>query len=315
MPRLVITGPTGWVGQALLAQLFEPGTEDSLKPDEDIKLFGSREGKIRLGDDFSLPVQPLAAITPDDVRGARVIHLAYLTKDKIEISGEKEFRKKNRSIDTILLKALENSSPSSIFVASSGAARQAESSGVGDAYAFAKLEQENRFLAYGRSHQVPVLCGRIFNLSGPFINKLEEYAISNFVLQALNTGIIRIEAPHPTFRSFLHVRDLCRLVLRSSRSGFEARRPIDLCGNEVLEMKNIAALVGESFSQKIEIKRVAISFSKISEYIGRSLDTQVLAMQHSLALADSKTQICDTIEWIKSTATAGEKELNYRRSN
>jgi nucleoside-diphosphate-sugar epimerase len=223
--RFVITGPTGWIGSALLALLHREGDPDALAEGESVALFGSRERTIQVSDGPELPVRLLADLTAEDVGGAHVVHLAYLTKDKLNHLTEEEFRRGNTAIDDAVIDAANEMLPASIFVASSGAARQAEAGRDTNPYGLTKLEQEARFLAFARSNGVPVLCGRIFNLAGPHINKLGDYAVSNFVVQALDTRCIRIEANQLVFRSILHVEDLCRMIVRAARQLVSEGRP------------------------------------------------------------------------------------------
>ena len=299
MQRWVITGPTGWIGRALLALLTSADARDGLQAGERIALFGSRTGTLQAGDGRELPVRPLSDIDPEDVAGARVVHLAYLTKGKVAVLGEGAFRAGNNAIDAALLGALEQAAPASLFVASSGAARLAEKGIDRHPYGLMKLDQEARFLAYGAARDVPVLCGRIFNVAGPHINKLNDYAVSNFVVQALMHGAIRIEARQPVCRSLLHVTDLCRLILRTLRSGHGQPQPVDLCGNVVLEMADIAALVAAEIGAHVCVSRPDMSFTSRSDYLGCPQETRVLAMQHGLALADPATQVRDTVNWIR----------------
>lgn len=300
MQRLVITGPTGWIGQALLALLHRADDSDGLRAGEAVCLFGSRAGVVVLPSGEALPVCPLSEIGPDDVAGAQVIHLAYLTKDKVAEVGEAAFRARNDAIDTALLRAMEQGRPASLFVASSGAAALAEAGRDLHLYGVMKLEQEARFLAFGARNGVPVLAGRIFNIAGPHINKLEAYAVSNFALQALAGGPVSIAAQQPVFRSFLHVYDLCRLILRAGRSGHGEVRAIDLCGNEVLEMSDIARLVVSAMGGNIAISRGHLDYAGRSDYVGCPQDTRVLAMRLGLELADTARQVSDTIEWIRN---------------
>lgn len=311
MERVVITGPTGWIGQALLALLHSAGDRDALRSGEGLALFGSRAGTIALANGLVVPVRQLAGITPDDVAGAQVVHLAYLTKDKVASLGETAFREGNQAIDNALLAAMDAAPPASLFVASSGAAKLAEA-GNPEPYGVMKLAQEERFLAFGAAHGVPVLCGRIFNVAGPFINKLEAYAVSNFALQARERREIRIEARQPVFRSFLHVTDLCRMIRRALCGGVGRDQPVDLCGNQILEMQDIAELVADEVArdtgEKVAIVRGALNLAARSDYLGCPQETRVLAMELNIGLASVHAQVRDTLEWIKALQRPGVAE-------
>ncbi len=297
--RFVLTGPTGWIGRALLALMNRADDPDALAGDETVLLFGSRSGAVTLDSGQDLPIRALSDITPDDVANAFVIHLAYLTKDKVAALGEGEFRRTNVAIDEALLAALSGASPASLFVASSGAAQLAESGRDQHPYGLAKLDQEARFLDWAGQAAVPTLCGRIFNLAGPYINKLDAYAVSNFAMQALSDKRIAITARQPVFRSFLHVEDLCRIILRAARQGIGAERPLDLCGAELLEMQDVAQLIAQEIGGAIPLDRPTVDFDARSDYLGSAQDTWIIAKKLGVELTGVRKQLGDTVDWIR----------------
>ncbi|MBV1690040.1 NAD(P)-dependent oxidoreductase [Novosphingobium sp. G106] len=297
--RFVLTGPSGWIGRAML---------DALSRAFDGRLggrvvtFGSRARSMTLASGERLEVRALDTIGPDDVAGAHVIHLAYLTKEKADQLGESAFNATNDAIDDALLAAIGMAAPASLFVSSSGAAALAERGGDQHPYGLAKLRQEARFIAWGKSAGIPVIAGRIFNVAGPHINKLQSYAISNFALQAREQGEILIEAQVPVFRSFLHVDDLCTLVIDAAVQGVGRDRPIDLCGAEVVEMEDLAVLVAEASPNSPKINRRPVDYTRPSLYLGDHAQTKVLAMELGDRLSALPLQVRDTIAWLDRTS-------------
>lgn len=297
--RFVLTGPSGWIGQAMLDALARAlgGRLDGR-----VAAFGSRARTMELPWGEPLKVRALETITPDDVAGAHVIHLAYLTKEKAEQLGAAAFAAANDAIDDALLAAVGAAAPASLFVASSGAAALAERGTDLHAYGLAKLRQEARFLQWANALGLPAIAGRIFNLAGPHINKVRSYAISDFALQARDDGEIRIQAPVPVFRSYLHVEDLCALVIGAARHGIGRPGPIDLCGAEAVEMADIAALVARASPGSPAIRRGPVDFSRPSVYLGDPTHAKVLAMELNLDLKRFAVQVTDTINWLGRSA-------------
>lgn len=311
--RIVLTGPTGWIGRAMLQCIARACAPGGLAAR--VTVFGSSAQLLELPDGQLLPVRSLADISPVDVAGAHVVHLAYLTKEKAETLGERAFTSTNLLIDDQMLTALAGASASGspalgVFVASSGAAALAASGRDMHPYGIAKLRQEARFLAWGKSADIPVLAGRIFNIAGPWMNKLGAYALSDFILQALDAGRIAIGASIPVFRSYLHVEDLCHLALGALDTGIGRYGPVDLCGAEVVEMEDLAAQVGEIVG-RMAGKTVTISRSPLnpidlrqganSSYLGEFSSTKSLAMALDMALQPLARQIEATCEWILAT--------------
>lgn len=293
---VVITGPTGWIGSAFLALLAA-----QLGPDwqRRVTLFASSARAHHAPDGSSVSLRALDTLRPADIEGAIVVHLAYLTKEKAELLGERRFTDTNLAIDDQLLAALEGARPKAVFVASSGAAALAARGVDRHPYGMCKLRQEDRFLAWGARTGVPVLAGRIFNIAGPYINKIESYAIGSFLSQALTQGRIRIDAPMPVFRSFLHVNDLCTLILSALDQGVGRPSAFDLCGAEVLEMADVAQVVAARIGGGVEVTRGPVDLTRSSAYLGDFTQTKMLGMALGHRFAAFDVQIGDTLVWLQ----------------
>lgn len=244
-------------------------------------------------------MRALSDLVAADVDGAIVIHLAYLTKEKVETLGERLFTDTNLAIDDRLLQVLELGRPRALFVASSGAAKLAAEGADRHPYGLCKMRQEDRFLNWAAATGTPVIAGRIFNIAGPYINKVESYAIGSFAVQAVRTGTIRIDARVPVFRSFLHVDDLCTLIVEAGLRGVGRHRAIDLCGAEAFEISDIAAAVARHIGiANISLSRDAIDWSRPSIYLGDPTHTKVLAMEVGGGLSAFDQQVVDTLAWL-----------------
>jgi nucleoside-diphosphate-sugar epimerase len=294
LPRVVITGPTGWIGSAMLAHLaarLGPGWRDR------VALFASSARPHRSPGGDHLDMRPLDTIAPDDVEGAIVLHLAYLTKEKADLLGERRFTDTNLAIDDQLLAALAEGRPQGVFIASSGAAALAADGRDRHPYGLCKLRQEDRFLGWGAKAGVPVLAGRIFNLAGPYINKIESYAISNFLAQARRERRMTIQAQVPVFRSYLHVDDLCGLVITALEQGIGQAAAFDLCGAEVLEMADIAERIS-TYLGGVPVLRGDVDLARPSAYLGNFVETRSLGMRVGRSLASFEQQLVATDEWL-----------------
>ncbi len=302
MARFVITGPSGWIGQALLALLAE---ELGDRFGHDVLAFGSFARHLDVPGTSGLAVRSLEDMTGADLAGAHLVHLAYLTREKSDVLGEREYTAQNIAIDDHVLRAAAEGPPRSIFVASSGAAAKATTDPALNPYGLCKLRQEQRFIALGKQLGVPVLAGRVFNIAGPYINKQQSYAVSNMLLQAEQTGVIRIAADIPVYRSFLHVIDLSRIILASSRQLHGEAGPVDLCGAEVLEMADIAAQAAHAVGGEIRIERPAINGSGSNSYLGDFTQTRGLALKLGLPIRPFSLQLDETWAWIRVLAVDG----------
>ena len=290
--QLVLTGPTGWIGSAFLEELARVGGDGWHKR---VTLFGSSARTITSPSGPALSVRSLQEISPADVRDAHLVHLAYLTKDKVAPLGPSAFFAANMAIDDALLAACELGRPRAVFVASSGAARQAETGREREPYGLCKLMQEDRFLAFSERTGIPVLAARIFNLAGPHINKLESYALSALLTQAFRDGATRIKAHTPVYRAYLHVGDLCALALGALGEGCGSTAPLDFGGTLTVEMEDVAReALRAAGCPGGSIMRPPVDWDRPNVYLGDSTSARTLALRLGLSLRTFSEQVNDT---------------------
>lgn len=305
--KYVVTGPTGWIGRAALSHLtglLGAGWR------QQVSVFGSQARQEILPDIGAVDVRCLADIAPGDVDGAIVFHLAYLTQEKAGPLGAPAFFAANLAIDDALMGACRKARPKGVFVASSGAAAGIADAATRTLYGVTKTLQEDRFLHYGRETRVPVLAGRVYNISGPHINKIESYALSSMIGMAIRGEPLVISATVPVYRSYLHVDDLIRLVLAQLQSDDETpASPIDMCGQLVVEMEDLAHAVAASVGLGGDhpIRRGEVDCNRPNVYVGDATATRGLALRHGLKLRDFETQVTDTVTYLRRLLSGGAK--------
>ena len=305
-PKYVITGPTGWIGRAAIHHLIEV-----LGPDwaRHVTAFGSQARTMALAGGADLNIRALADLTAGDVNDAIVLHLAYLTQEKAGPLGASAFFSTNMAIDDAVLTACRVGRAKGVFVASSGAAGAAIDPAGRTLYGVTKLLQEDRFLQFGRETATPALVGRIYNISGPHINKIDSYALSSMIGMALRGEDLVINASVPVYRSYLHVDDLVGLVLAQLSSGVETpSSPIDLCGSLVVEMEDLAHAVVSAVGRRdnYPIRRGKVDCNRPNVYVGDATVTRGLALRHGLRLRDFETQVSDTVAFLQRLVSNNE---------
>lgn len=296
--RFVITGPTGWIGAAALAWLRRALGEEGFR--RQVKAFGSSAREITVeGEPFT--VRALGDLRPADVEGAIVYHLAYLTRDKIGGISDADYVARNLAIDDAVFYAIEAGRPAGLFVASSGAAREVERGGSKDFYGLLKLAQEERAQKFGQRTRTPVFVGRIFNIAGPYVNKHNLYALASFVSQALDTGEIRIEASIPVYRSYVHVLDMIAVIAATLVGGDAPSEAVDISGQEVLEMQDIAEGAARAVGLNFDVvRRAELRYDAKSLYLGDSWPFRTLALRSGLRPRSFAQQAVDTAVYLRA---------------
>ena len=228
-----------------------------------------------------------------------ILHLAFLTKDRLGQSSDAEFVARNLQIDDTVAAAVRRSVPAGIFAASSGAARLVQEGG-GDLYGMMKLMQEQRFAALRAEIGAPVLTGRIWSVAGPYINKPDGYALATFLLQARREGRVTVKASLPVYRSYLHVEDLVSVLLATLAA--PGRTPgvvVDLAGAEALEMADVAREAALAAGlEEAAVERGEVDFTRRSVYLGDPTPFRDLALAAGVRPRAFGEQVRDTLRYL-----------------
>ena len=295
--RIVITGAGGWIGMATLDLLAACLGQDLSSR---VMCFGATGRTLRLSNGGSIEQRALSEIAALEPVPTIVLHLAFLTKDRAEDMDEAAYWAANRAVDETVLAALDPVGAEAIFVASSGAAYRADDPFASPAmrsYGALKCGQEELFAAWADRTRKRAVIARIFNISGPRINKGDSYALAAFILDALGGGTINIRAPHLVIRSYVAVRELMSLVFALL---FDRTRQVTRfdSGGEPMELHQVARAVAEHFGG-LPIDRPALDRTIIDRYVGDDRTYRSLLADQRIDPVPFARQVIETIEFLE----------------
>ena len=295
--RIVLTGAGGWIGMATLELLSVALGQDFANR---VIAFGSRRRLLHLVDGTTIKQWPLADIATLEPAPTIVLHFAFLTKDRAETMTADDYQAANRQITETLLDALDPIDATAIFVASSGAAYRADDAAAAPAmrlYGSLKREEEELFADWAERQGKRAAIARIFNLSGPHINKDDSYALASFILDALASRPISIKAPHQVIRSYVAVRELMSVafaLLLDRRHGvtrFDS-------GGEPIELQQVAQAVADWLGP-VTIARPPLDPVTTDRYVGDDDVYRTLLADHGIEPAPFARQVIETAEFIR----------------
>jgi nucleoside-diphosphate-sugar epimerase len=229
--RVAITGANGWLGREIIHQLQE------LAPEVEILALGSQVSELRLGDYSPIAINQWSATNVEQWAPTLFLHLAFLTKERMEDMSTVDYIAANRSISHAALKAFEWPSIRGVVVASSGAALTQTT----EPYGALKASDEADFSEAGRRYNIPTVVARAWSLSGEFCTKPSSFMLFSLIAQALDsTDRIRIRADHEVLRRYVDAGEYLRLCLAAAAHGWTGT--VDSTG-ELIEARELAELV------------------------------------------------------------------------
>jgi nucleoside-diphosphate-sugar epimerase len=266
--RVIVTGAGGWLGLAtleMLHDLFGDAIHDR------VACFGSRERTLRLRDGLELTQYPLEALGALPQQPSLLLHFAFLTQEKAKILSPEAYAAANWTISLQVMTALDRIGVRGVFLASSGAVYQADDPRALKSkrlYGSLKQEDEDRFTGWAEDGGGRLVIARIFNLTGPYINKRDSYALACFIADALAERPIQIEASHRVYRSYVAVEELMSVglgALTAERSGIVR---FDTAGASALEIDGVAHAVADTLAPRLAVRRAPMTRDLPDRYVG-----------------------------------------------
>lgn len=301
--NIVVTGATGWLGRTTLEMLAAAfGSEFSNR----VIAIGSHEQVLTLSSGVQVQVIAMEAARHAVVgQSAILFHYAFLTKDKVPNHSIEDYCVLNRKISRTVRSWIEEGRIRGVMMPSSGAIYDYLNGDRRDPHAVTygrlKLEDEKSFAESCRSVASCLAMPRVFNLSGPYINKFETYALSSIVVDVFRGGPIRLWADHVVLRSYVYVGDvveICTRWLLQEKDQLEIN--FDTAGPEIVEVGELARRIAIVLSGKaLEVERPAITELRVDRYVGNSAGLLALCGVLGYQFIDLDDQIRRTGIYIK----------------
>ena len=126
-------------------------------------------------------------------------------------------------------------------------------------YGVLKLRHEAALTHWALENKARLIIPRIFNIGGPFANKIDLYALTSLIEQAQSGSPLRIKAQGEVWRSYVQVEELAALLVAlASEAAFGIIGPFDTVGLEAIEIEDLArrilAVMGRT-GQGVERRR------------------------------------------------------------
>ncbi len=296
--RIVVVGAGGWLGLAtleLLHGLLGDQFEDRLVA------FGSAARSLVLRSGLVVEQQPLSRLKALPRAPSLVLHLAFLTQEKAKVMSEADYAATNEAISGEVLAALDAIVAEGVFLPSSGAVYivdQAQAQASMRLYGKLKLEDEARFAGWASAGGKRAVIARVFNLSGPYINKQSSYALACFIADALADRPIGIRATRPVFRSYVAISELMSVVFGALTDDKKEAILFDTAGDRVYEMSEIAEAVADQLGHQNGTLRPVMVDDAADRYLGNGEIYAGLRRSFRVSPVDFRTQVGDTARYM-----------------
>jgi len=294
---VAIVGATGWVGRAMVHAVLAAAPD---LPPGRLRLFASARRPLTMAG-HALKIENMEAGAALEPGRWLVVHAGVIGGDA---SREGEIRRRNDELLDRVMDLAAQADTERLVVVSSGAAGFAsEPPAPKAAYAWMKREHEDRVGDWSCKAGVRTLVPRIFNLGGPYMTFAPNYALGDFILRLSRDRHLSISAPHPVFRSYVHVLEAARTLLDMAVDQREDGEPFDVIGDRIVELGELANHVKLGLgAPDAEIVRPA-PVDGIDWYVGDGRRYQTALFKAGRNPTPLTTIVRDTIHYLHATAS------------
>ena len=279
--RILVLGAGGWFGRTFISLLANAKCVTLL--------IGTSSRTIWVN---SAPhkVVPWSEQTVLDFAPDVVVDFAYLTPRYVDTFGPVEYARANRELCEKMLWLSSQESVLRIITASSGAIYETKAPGRGSPpkslYGQLKREFEEELSASSERDGTRVVIARAFSVSGGFVRFPREYALSAFVLQALEDRNIVVDSSSLVYRRYCAAEDL--LAVAVGMSSAPGTVQFD-SGGELVEMLDLARMVSDVSSQEVTV-----------------------TAELNRGTSDSDDYHSDNLDWVEALRLTDHKPLELR---
>ncbi len=289
--NIIIYGINGWIGRALLNLLLVTYSK------ENIFLISSSVCQIQVKNHLFKCYTVQEILEQKIIPSPILFHLSFLTKDKIQLISLEEYQKINLQIRYNATKIIEKHKIKNVFYASSGAVYNQDRTICqnfdNNPYGFLKAQDETYFINSCQK----VIIARIFNIIANNPNKIEHYALANFIDNAIKNQIIEIKANYPVIRSYTPLINILELSLKMLSDNQTATTVFDT-SMYTMEVGELAYRIKSIIQNpNIIIKRPFLDpLKKPDYYIGNSEMQQTLFNKFNINVLSFEVAIKNLID-------------------
>lgn len=305
--RVAITGAGGWIGCATIEML---DSALGANFDKRVFAFGSQPKEMMTRSGRKVHITSLAELGRLPPAPTLLVHCAFLTKERVSRMSSEDYFRNSEDITRTVADAMHGIGVSHFLFPSSGAVyglptrsdRSLLDAPEENPYGTQKLRDEIRFRAVSKGLGIRLVVPRIFNVSGPLINKQDSYVLSSVINAVLSGAPIELHARRKVVRGYVALRDVLEVLFGWLLSSTMPEQLVLDTGGRLVEAGELAKRVLDVLHRTdLPIHRPPFGSEPDDVYFGEGAEFERLARLQGVVLSPLDDQIAETAGYLKQT--------------
>lgn len=292
--RIAITGASGWIGRNFLNYL-----SDQKKAGWDIELclFSSKASQVIL---INGEVWDTHEFTFDSVKKFSpnyLVHLAFVTADYSSLMDRENYINKNKRIIEEINRIITNLDVEKVLFTSSGVQESGIQSDRNRYYKELKDLESQKIIESCNKYNINYTNLRIWSTTGNYMDKINYFAISEFILRALESKDIFIKSRNIVNRTYMDGEDIAKIGIHSL---MQDKNTFIQCSNGLyIDLVQLAHKVITTLGSRSGVQFKINNDNKIDNYFPKNTELNGFLIEHNLSILGLEKQIIKTANYVK----------------
>ena len=296
--KVLVSGASGWLGQAFIRIVHDKETPIDLNQIVGLTSIPNKKDPTQLiqYEDF------YGHGLPNPIEG--FVHLAFLTRDKVQLMSPEEYILSNRKIIDRAAEIIRLTKPKWVALVSSGAIFSKSTDYIAieldllsNPYGFLKLEEEHKIREAAADVGANLAIGRLWGATGRDLKPSPKYAISDFIQSAITKKKITIHSKNLVFRRFCDASEFMSVLVNcATKEHFRVFNS----GGPLVELGDLAKQISNQIGN-CEIERETLAYLAPDTYFPKNHSYEEIASKLGIHPLSLEEQVARTIRGHRHT--------------
>lgn len=292
--RIAITGASGWIGRNFLNYLSD---QKKAGWDVELGLFSSKASQVLLINGEKWDTQEFTFESVKKFNPNYLVHLAFVTADYSNLMNREIYINKNKRIINDINKIIKDLNVEKVLFTSSGIQESKNQPERNKDYKELKDLESQSIMNSCDKRGIKHINLRIWSTTGNYMDKVKYFAISEFILKAIESKDILIKSANIVNRTYMDGEDIAKIgicALNQNKNIF-----IQCSTGSYIDLVQLANKVVKTLKSKSNVHFNINENDKSDNYFPNKTELNSFLIEHKLSTINLEQQVLKTANYVK----------------